>query len=131
MHRPMPCAYTRAVRDSVVRMKVTMDSAIDKLGDSRMVELRAEVQAMAERIFQIDDELQFDCRVLMDRDDFDDMREGRIPYPMEIDFVPVCDCATLCNACSDKVPQYRDPDGDAVGRIRHTCTEPCPVHGFA
>lgn len=131
-HRPLPCKYSRATRDAVVQLKITLLTQLQQLGDPRVAEIQEEVNALAERVFTIDNELQAACLEVTKHPDFEDMRAGRRPYPMEplATFKPQCDCYVVCNACSDKAPQYEDRDGDAVGPIRHTCVEPCPVHGW-
>jgi hypothetical protein len=132
MHRPLPCKYSRATRDYVVNLKIALDTQLSQLGDPRVAVLRDELEGFAQRVFEIDNELQAACDEVRKHPDFEDMRAGRKPYPMEplAAFKPRCDCDVVCNACSDKAPQYMDPAGDAVGPIRHTCVEPCPVHGF-
>jgi hypothetical protein len=111
---------------------VALRVQVERLGDPRVVKLAKRFGEIAMELHEIDDELQAACLEVTKHPDFEDMRAGRIPYPMEplAAFKPKCDCDTVCNACSDKVPQYVDPDGDAVGPVRHTCVEPCPVHGF-
>jgi hypothetical protein len=131
--RPLPSAYSRRASNTLIAARQAMASWVEVLGDPDVAELRDQVIRLSERVNERDNALQIECIALTSHPDFKAMQRGEIPWPMEplARLRPICTCGDACPVCSGRSPRYEDEDGDCVGRVEHTCAEPCPAHGYA